>query len=48
MLTAVTLVLGSDLSSWTMWNGEGMRQTWMTVPTTKLVSITVITMKMQE
>ena len=44
----MSLVLELDLSSLTMWNAKGMRQTLMTALTTKLVSITVITVKMQE
>ena len=43
-----SLALELDLSSWMMWNAEGMRQTLMIALTVELVSITVFTVKMQE
>ena len=48
MLTATSLFVGLDQSSWIMWTAEGMRWTLMIALTMELVSITVVIMKMQE
>ena len=43
-----SLVVELELSSWIMWAAEEMRQTLMIALIEELVSITVVTMKMQE